>query len=224
MKPSGYTGIDDYGREPGSNGLLFDSQGRLTLCEHGDRRVSVLTERGGKRTLADNYRGKRFNSPNDLVYATNGNLYFTDPIYGLPDRQNDSRREMDYCGVYLLRPGGEVVLLTKDFTRPNGIGLSPDEKMLYVAQSDSAAPIWRSYPIKNDGTLGRGKYFSTRCRTRPMGWEIRTEWRSIRMEIFGRRVQGAFIFSRQTEICLDVLKRASIPAIAPGAMMAQHST
>ena len=159
MKPSGYTGIDDYGREPGSNGLLFDSEGRLTLCEHGDRRVSVLTEGGGKRTLADNYRGKRFNSPNDLVYATNGNLYFTDPIYGLPDRQNDSRREMDYCGVYLLRPGGEVVLLTKDFTRPNGIGLSPDEKMLYVAQSDSAAPIWRSYPIKNDGTLGRGKIF-----------------------------------------------------------------
>ena len=159
MKPSGYTGIDDYGREPGSNGLLFDSEGRLTLCEHGDRRVSVLTEGGGKRTLADNYRGKRFNSPNDLVYATNGNLYFTDPIYGLPDRQNDSRREMDYCGVYLLRPGGEVVLLTKDFTRPNGIGLSPDEKTLYVAQSDSAAPIWRSYPIKNDGTLGRGKVF-----------------------------------------------------------------
>ena len=159
MKPSGYTGIEDYGREPGSNGLLFDSQGRLTLCEHGDRRVSVLTEGGGKLTLADNYRGKRFNSPNDLVYATNGNLYFTDPIYGLPDRENDSRREMDYCGVYLLRPGGEVVLLTKDFTRPNGIGLSPDEKTLYVAQSDSAAPIWRSYPIKNDGTLGRGKVF-----------------------------------------------------------------
>ena len=159
MKPSGYTGIEDYGREPGSNGLLFDSQGRLTLCEHGDRRVSVLTEGGGKLTLADNYRGKRFNSPNDLVYATNGNLYFTDPIYGLPDRENDSRREMDYCGVYLLRPGGEVVLLTKDFTRPNGIGLSPDEKTLYVAQSDSTAPIWRSYPIKNDGTLGRGKVF-----------------------------------------------------------------
>ncbi len=159
MEPSGYTGIDDYGREPGSNGLLFDSQGRLTLCEHGDRRVSVLTEGGGKLTLADNYRGKRFNSPNDLVYATNGNLYFTDPIYGLPDRQNDSRREMDYCGVYLLRPDGEVVLLTKDFTRPNGIGLSPDEKTLYVAQSDSADPVWRSYPISNDGTLGRGKIF-----------------------------------------------------------------
>ncbi len=157
MKPAGYTGVTDYGLEPGSNGLLFDAQGRLTLCEHGDRRVSVLTKEGGKRTLADNYQGKRFNSPNDLVYHSNGNLYFTDPIYGLPQRADDPRREMDYCGVYLLRPDGEVVLLTKEFTRPNGIGLSPDGKTLYVAQSDSAAPIWRSYPIKNDGTIGKGK-------------------------------------------------------------------
>lgn len=159
LRPAGYTGNTDYGLEPGSNGLLFDSQGRLTLCEHGDRRVSVLTKNGGKRTLADNYRGKRFNSPNDLVYHSNGNLYFTDPIYGLPQRAEDPRREMDYCGVYLLRPDGEVVLLTKEFTRPNGITLSPDEKTLYVAQSDSQAPIWRSYPLENDGTIGKGKIF-----------------------------------------------------------------
>ena len=147
----------DYGREPGSNGLLFDAMGRLTLCEHGDRRISVLTKDGGKRTLADNYKGKRFNSPNDLVYHPNGNLYFTDPIYGLPERQDDPRREMDYCGVFLLRPNGEVELLTKEFTRPNGIALSPDGKTLYVAQSDSAAPLWRSYPVKGDGTIGKGK-------------------------------------------------------------------
>ncbi len=159
LKPAGYTGIVDYGREPGSNGLLFDAKGRLTLCEHGDRRVSVLTKDGGKRTLADNYRGSRFNSPNDLVYHSNGNLYFTDPIYGLPERQDDPRREMDYCGVYLLRPSGEVVLLTKEFTRPNGIALSPDGQTLYVAQSDSAAPIWRSYPVKADGTIGEGRIF-----------------------------------------------------------------
>ena len=112
LRPAGYTGIVDYGREPGSNGLLFDAMGRLTLCEHGDRRISVLTKDGGKRTLADNYKGKRFNSPNDLVYHPNGNLYFTDPIYGLPERQDDPRREMDYCGVFLLRPNGEVELLT----------------------------------------------------------------------------------------------------------------
>jgi gluconolactonase len=157
LRPAGYTGIVDYGREPGSNGLLFDAMGRLTLCEHGDRRISVLTKDGGKRTLADNYKGKRFNSPNDLVYHPNGNLYFTDPIYGLPERQDDPRREMDYCGVFLLRPNGEVELLTKEFTRPNGIALSPDGKTLYVAQSDSAAPLWRTYPVKGDGTIGKGK-------------------------------------------------------------------
>ncbi len=157
LRPAGYTGIVDYGREPGSNGLLFDAMGRLTLCEHGDRRISVLTKDGGKRTLADNYKGKRFNSPNDLVYHPNGNLYFTDPTYGLPERQDDPRREMDYCGVFLLRPNGEVELLTKEFTRPNGIALSPDGKTLYVAQSDSAAPLWRSYPLKGDGTIGKGK-------------------------------------------------------------------
>ncbi|WP_200355792.1 SMP-30/gluconolactonase/LRE family protein [Pelagicoccus mobilis] len=159
LRPSGYTGRVDYGGEPGSNGLLFDNQGRLTLCEHGDRRVAVLTQDGGKRTLADNYKGMRFNSPNDLCYHENGNLYFTDPIYGLPKRQNDPRREMDFCGVYLLRPSGEVVLLTKEFSRPNGIGLSPDGETLYVAQSDGRAPIWKSFPVMRDGTLGEGKVF-----------------------------------------------------------------
>lgn len=159
MSPAGYTGVVDYGAEPGSNGLVFDSMGRLTLCEHGDRRIAVVTKDGGKRTLADNYRGKRFNSPNDLTYHSNGNLYFTDPIYGLPERQDDPRRELGFCGVYLRRTDGEVVLLTKDFTRPNGIVLSPDEKTLYVAQSDTAAPIWRSYPVRTDGRLGKGKVF-----------------------------------------------------------------
>ncbi len=159
LRPAGYTGIVEHGGESGSNGLLFDSMGRLTLCEHGDRRIAVVTKNGGKRTLADNYKGKRFNSPNDLVYHSNGDLYFTDPIYGLPQRAEDPRRELDFCGVYLRRADGEVVLLTKDFTRPNGIALSPDEKTLYVAQSDSDAPIWRSYPVLRDGTLGKGKLF-----------------------------------------------------------------
>lgn len=169
LRPAGFTGIGDYGREPGSNGLLFDPEGRLTLCEHGDRRVSVLTKGGGKRTLADNYNGMRFNSPNDLVYHPNGNLYFTDPIYGLPERQDDPRREMDFCGVYLLRKDGTVELLTKEFTRPNGIALSPDGKTLYVAQSDNAAPIWRSYPVKKDGTLGKGKIFFNALKFKPDG-------------------------------------------------------
>ena len=95
MKPSGYTGITPYpkGKEPGSNANTFDSHGRLTQCEHGDRRISVLTKDGGKRTLADNYQGKRLNSPNDLVFRSNGDLYFTDPPYGLPQQATDPRRK-----------------------------------------------------------------------------------------------------------------------------------
>jgi len=156
MKPSGYTGITDYGREPGSNGLTLDRQGRMIFCEHGDRRISRLEEGSGKKTLADSFMGKRFNSPNDAVVKSNGDIYFTDPPYGLPKRADDPTRELDFCGVYRLSPGGGITLLTKEMTRPNGIAFSPDEKILYVAQSDSQAPIIRAFPVQSDGTLGHG--------------------------------------------------------------------
>ncbi|MCD0458940.1 SMP-30/gluconolactonase/LRE family protein [Roseiconus lacunae] len=156
MSPSGYTGVSYYGLEPGSNGLTLDSQGRLTMCEHGDRRVSVLTRGGGKQTLVDAYQGKRLNSPNDLVFDQAGNLYFTDPPYGLPERADDPRRELDFCGVYRLDRDGQLQLLTQEMTRPNGIGLSPDESTLYIAQSDPQNPIWKAFPI-SDGKLGPGK-------------------------------------------------------------------
>jgi gluconolactonase len=156
MKPSGFTGIADYGREPGSNGLTLDPKGRLVCCEHGDRRVSRLEWDGGKRTLADNYMGKRLNSPNDLTFKSNGDLYFTDPPYGLPKLQDDPRRELDFCGVYRLSPDGHLTLLTKEMTRPNGIAFSPDEKTLYVSQSDPERAIWMAFPVKADGTLGEG--------------------------------------------------------------------
>jgi gluconolactonase len=159
LKPAGYTGQVEYGNEPGSNGLLLDAQGQLVACEHGDRRVSVLTQGGGKRTLVDNYEGKRLNSPNDATFKSNGDLYFTDPPYGLPKQYDDSRRELDFCGVYRLSKDGKLTLLTKEMTRPNGIAFSPDEKTLYVAQSDPEAAIWKSFPVKTDGTLGEGKLF-----------------------------------------------------------------
>ena len=124
MHPSGYTGVSYYGLEPGSNGLALDGEGRLTACEHGDRRVSVLTRGGGKRTLVDRYEGQRLNSPNDLVFDSQGSIFFTDPPYGLPERASDPRRELDFCGVYRLDPDGTLTLLTKRLTRPNGIGLS----------------------------------------------------------------------------------------------------
>jgi gluconolactonase len=157
MSPSGYTGVTYYGLEPGCNGLLLDQQGRLVMCEHGDRRLSVLTENGGKRTLADNYQGKRLNSPNDGVLKSNGDIYFTDPPYGLPERFTDPRRELDFCGVYRRSTDGEVTLLTKAIERPNGIAFSPDEKTLYVAQSNPEQANWTAFPVREDGTLGPGK-------------------------------------------------------------------
>jgi gluconolactonase len=160
MQPSGYTGIAYYGLEPGSNGLLLDDQGRLVLCEHGDRRVSVLTEGGGKLTLADRYAGKRLNSPNDGVLHSSGDIYFTDPPYGLPKRENDPMRELDYFGVYRIKKEtNQVELMTTALQRPNGIGFSPDEKTLYVAQSDPKQAIWMAFSVKEDGTLGTGSLF-----------------------------------------------------------------
>jgi gluconolactonase len=159
LTPSGYTGVSDYGGEPGSNGLLMDALGRLVSFEHGDRRVSRMEKDGGKITLADNYQGKRFNSPNDGVFMSNGDLYFTDPPYGLPKWFEDPRRELEFCGVYRLSPEGSLTLLTDKMTRPNGIGLSPEEKTLYVSQSDSDAALWMKFPIKKNGTLGKGEVF-----------------------------------------------------------------
>jgi len=158
LKPSGYTGQALYGGEPGCNGLILDSKNRLISCEHGDRRLSVLTEGGGKRTLVDNYEGKRLNSPNDACLGADGKtIYFTDPPYGLPQRWEDPRRELDFCGVYCLSENGKLTLLTTEMTRPNGIAFSPDFKTLYVAQSDPEAAIIKAFPVKEDGTIGEGK-------------------------------------------------------------------
>lgn len=157
---SGYTGKEKRGGESGCNGLTLNKKGQLVLCQHGDRRIAVLNPDGKTfTTLADRYDGKRFNSPNDLVFHSNGDLYFTDPPYGLEKGPNDPRRELPYCGVYRVSPDGKVTLLTKELTRPNGIGFSPDEKTLYVANSDPFKAYWKSFPVKPDGTLGEGKIF-----------------------------------------------------------------
>lgn len=161
LKPAGYTGQAEFtGKEPGTNGLTYDAEGRLVACAHGDRMVVRLENDGKKRVpIAVKFENKRFNSPNDLVYKSNGDLYFTDPPYGLPEQEKDTTRELDYFGVFRLAKDGKITLLTKEITRPNGIAFSPDEKTLYVASSDPNKAIWMSYPVKDDGTLGKGKVF-----------------------------------------------------------------
>ncbi len=160
LKPSGYTGSAPFeGREPGSNGLTFDFAGRLVLCEHGDRRIARLEPDGHKTTLVDRYQGKRLNSPNDLVFKSNGDLYFTDPPFGLPGTFNDPSRELDFSGVYRLAPDGKLTLLTKELPAPNGIAFSPDERTLYVSNADTRNAIWMAYPVREDVTLGKGRVF-----------------------------------------------------------------
>jgi gluconolactonase len=160
MERVGYTGKEPFVSEmpePGTNGLMLDAQGRIVACCHGDRCIKRIEKDGKLTVIADKYDGKRFNSPNDCVYKSNGDLYFTDPPYGLPKREKDPTRELDWFGVYRLGTDGKVTLLTKEMTRPNGIGFSPDEKTLYVSQSDSSAPIWKAFPVNPDGTLGASR-------------------------------------------------------------------
>lgn len=160
LSPSGYTGILPYSLEPGSNGLIFNKDGELVACEHGDRRISKMPlQAGGKVTVADNWDGKRFNSPNDIVQASHGRYYFTDPPYGLPDRENATTREIDLFGVYMVDLDGQVKLVVSDLSRPNGLAFSPDEKWLYVAQSDPERPVIMKYPVLENGLLGDGQLF-----------------------------------------------------------------
>src|SRR6058998_112409 len=156
---SGYEGADiaEYG-QPGSNGLTFDSQGRLTINQHGNRRVVRLESDGQLNVLADKFEGKRLNSPNDLVYRSDGTLYFTDPPFGLPKFFNDPRKELPFSGVFAVKDGNPK-LVTKDFTGPNGIAFSPDEKYLYVGDWDDHKKIVMRYEVNSDGTLKNGKVF-----------------------------------------------------------------
>lgn len=164
LKPAGFTSEQQRGGEEGSNGLLLDSQGKLVLCQHGDRRVAVMNAPLDNPapdfiTLAGQFEGKRLNSPNDAVYHSNGDLYFTDPPYGLENGEDDPAKELDFQGVYLLKKDGSLLLLTSELSRPNGIGLSPDEKTLYVANSDPERAIWMAYSLLPDGSLGEGRVF-----------------------------------------------------------------
>ncbi|MFD2203828.1 SMP-30/gluconolactonase/LRE family protein [Shivajiella indica] len=163
LNPSGYTGDQARGGEVGANGLILNSKGFLVLCQHGDRRMAQMTSdvdnpKPEFLTLADNYQGKRLNSPNDAVYDWLGNLYFTDPPYGLEFNMDDPKKELDFQGIYCLKTDGELVLLDS-ISRPNGITFSPDQSKLLVANSDPQQAVWYHYDIVEPGVVTNKQLF-----------------------------------------------------------------
>lgn len=156
---SGYSGVD-IGRyhQPGSNGLTFDREGRLTICEHGNRRVVRVNPHGDITVLADSYEGKRLNSPNDLVYRSDGTLYFTDPPFGLPQTFDDPGKELGFSGVFRVG-GGEITLVTDELEGPNGIAFSLDERSLYVGNWDLERKVVMRYEVDRVGRTAGGSVF-----------------------------------------------------------------
>jgi len=164
LEPAGYTGDEPRGGELGSNGLFISNDGELLLAQHGDRRIARMAAPLDQpepefTTIAGSYNGQRLNSPNDLLQHSNGDIYFTDPPYGLEEQADDPSKELDFQGVYRVTPEGEVILLTDELSRPNGIELSPDEETLYVANSSGENPVWMAYDVTEDGNLANGRVF-----------------------------------------------------------------
>ena len=197
LKPSGYTGSTPFqGKEPGSNGLTFDSVGRLVLAQHGDRRIARREVDGRIKVLVDRYQGKRLNSPNDLVYKSNGDLYFTDPPFGLAKAFDDPSKELPFQGVYGLAADGKLTLLIQDIKAPNGIAFSPDEKKLYVSDVDYNRAAWRVYDVTEDGKVSNGRVFADASKWKrapffgPDGFKLDKEG-----NLFGARPGGVSIFA-----------------------------
>lgn len=160
LRPSGYSGANPPGRELGSNGLTLDRKGALLMADHGNRLVARLNDiLYTKITIAERFQGKRFNSPNDLVVRRNGDVYFTDPPFGLRGLNQDPAKELAVSGVYRVAATGAVSLLSDALEYPNGIAFSPDERTLYVSNADGARAIWMAYEIRADGSLGAGRVF-----------------------------------------------------------------
>jgi gluconolactonase len=158
---SGYSGLDIGAyHQPGSNGLALDGDGRLTIDQHGNRRVIRLERNGEETVLAERWDGKRLNSPNDLVYRSDGSLYFTDPPFGLPKVFDDPAKELPFSGVYRRAPDGSLQLVAKDLSGPNGLAFSPDERALYVGNWDERRKVIMRYPVQAGGALGRGAVFA----------------------------------------------------------------
>jgi len=176
-----------------SNGLTFDKRGNLIICEHGTRRLSILEKNGVYKVLADGYRDKRLNSPNDVVVKSDGKIYFTDPPYGI--KQNE--QELTFQGVYSLDVEEEKpTLLSDDFDRPNGLAFSPDEKIIYIADSSNRRHV-RAFEVENDGNLSHGSVFAeirSELPGNPDGMKVDVEG-----NLYVAAAGGVWVFSEQGE-------------------------
>ena len=163
-RPIGYSGKVPNLKKAGTNGLTIDADGNLIICMHGDRKITRLEKLNINRkvTLVNSFDGNLLNSPNDLVYDSKGNLYFTDPPYGLLEGDNDKLKEIEFNGVYKVSPNGDIEVLVKNLTRPNGISISNDEKILYVANSDKNNPVIMQYDLSEDGVKNSSIFFDGR--------------------------------------------------------------
>ncbi len=201
LKPSGFTGAHFEGSEPGANGLLLDPEGYLVLCQHGNRQVARMISgvddpKPEFATLVNAFDGKKLNSPNDAVYDSMGNLYFTDPPYGLPKQMEDPGKELKFQGVYRYDTSGNLHIMDTELSRPNGIAFSPDEKTLYVANSDPDRAIWMAYAIDPiSGILSKSIFYDATELTSsekglPDGLKVNNEG-----YIFATGPGGVFVFS-----------------------------
>ena len=164
LTPSGYTGTIPRGGEIGSNGLILNKTGQLVICQDGDRRIAVMNADLAHpkplfATITDNYKGKKFNSPNDMAYNSNGDLFFTDPPYGLEKNMDDPLKELPYQGIFKVKKTGGIVLLTDSISRPNGIAITPDEKTMLIANSDPLKPYWYAFDFGAGDKLINARIF-----------------------------------------------------------------
>ncbi len=205
LTPSGYTGSGTYSREPGSNGLTL-KDGKLLLCQHGDRKIAVMNAmldapKPDFITLANNYNGKKISSPNDLVVRGNGDVFFTDPPYGLPNQENDSTKETSFQGVYKVSSDGKVSLLVDSLTRPNGIAFLPGEKTFIVANSDPAKAAWYAYDLaENDSVINARIFYDATSYTKnekgvPDGFKVDKQG-----NIFATGPGGIWIFNKEGKV------------------------
>jgi gluconolactonase len=205
VTPSGYTDSLRRGGEMGSNGLLLDLSGNLVLCQHGNRQVARMdaplsNPRSKFIAIANNYEGKKLNSPNDAVYNSDGELFFTDPPYGLEKQLEDPKKEIPFQGVYKVKKDGKIILLTDSLTRPNGIAFLPGERTVIVANSDPQKPYWYAFDIANDGITNARIFFKasgydSSAKGLPDGLKI-----DKRGHVFATGPGGLWIFSSEGKL------------------------